>query len=111
MGETRADLWSHPQLVAAVAAEDWAAVFRTYRQLTGLSQTKLGERVGLVQPEVSNIERGRRQVTSVEVRQRIVDGLRVPAHLLAADQPRVDSPPMQKILIGGSSRLSLPRIT
>lgn len=92
MGDTRADLWSHPQLLAAVAVEDWAAVFRTYRQLTGLSQTKLGERVGLVQPEVSNIERGRRQVTSVEVRQRIVNGLRVPAHLLAADQPRVDSP-------------------
>ncbi|NEY34176.1 helix-turn-helix domain-containing protein [Streptomyces sp. PRKS01-65] len=92
MGETRADLWSHPHLVAAVTSEDWAAVFRTYRQLTGLSQTKLGERVGLVQPEVSNIERGRRHVTSVEVRQRIVGGLRVPAHLLAADQPCVDTP-------------------
>ncbi|MFF8448710.1 helix-turn-helix domain-containing protein [Streptomyces leeuwenhoekii] len=92
MGETRADLWSHPQLVAAVAAEDWAAVFRTYRQLTGSSQTRLGERVGLVQPEVSNIERGRRHVTSVEVRQRIVDGLRVPAHLLAPDQPPAEYP-------------------
>jgi hypothetical protein len=41
---------------------------------------------------MSHIERRRRHVTSVEVRQRIVDGLRVPAHLLAADLPRVGSP-------------------
>ncbi|MZE79187.1 helix-turn-helix domain-containing protein [Streptomyces xinghaiensis] len=92
MGEKRADVWSHPQLVSTVAAGDWGAVFRTYRQLTGMSQTKLGERVGLVQPEVSNIERGRRHVTSVEVRQRIVEGLRVPAHLSATDRPGVESP-------------------
>ncbi len=92
MGEKRADVWSHPQLVSTVAAGDWGAVFRTYRQLTGMSQTQLGERVGLVQPEVSNIERGRRHVTSVEVRQRIVEGLRVPAHLLGTDRPGADSP-------------------
>lgn len=72
MGESPEDLWSHPQLVAAVTSEDWGAVFRTYRKLTGLSQMKLGERVGLVQPDVSDIERGRRRVTSVDVRQRSV---------------------------------------
>ncbi|GGZ56975.1 helix-turn-helix domain-containing protein [Streptomyces bluensis] len=75
------DVWSHPQLAAAVVGEDWGTVFRTYRRLTGLSQTKLGERVGLVQPDVSDIERGRRRVTSVEVRQRVLAGLGVPADL------------------------------
>ncbi|MFE9608740.1 helix-turn-helix domain-containing protein [Streptomyces sp. NPDC006012] len=80
MGDSRIDLWSHPALAAAVASEEWGDVFRTYRQLTGLSQTKLGERVGLVQPDVSDIERGRRRVTSVEVRQRIVSGLGIPQH-------------------------------
>jgi predicted transcriptional regulator len=64
MGEAPEDLWSHPQLAAAVTSEDWGAVFRTYRKLTRLSQTKLGERVGLVQPDVSDIERGRRRVES-----------------------------------------------
>lgn len=78
MGETPEILWSHPQLAAAVARRDWATVFRTYRKLTGLSQTALGERVGLVQPDVSDIERGRRRVTSVEVQQRIVAGLGIP---------------------------------
>lgn len=84
MGETPEILWSHPQLTAAVASEDWAAVLRMYRKLTGLSQTKLGERVGLVQPDVSDIERGRRRVTSAEVRQRVINGLGIPRTLLAA---------------------------
>ncbi|MEU6505104.1 helix-turn-helix transcriptional regulator [Streptomyces sp. NPDC046942] len=80
MGESRTDLWTHPALAAALARDNWGEVFRTYRKLTGLSQTKLGERVGLVQPDVSDIERGRRRVTSVEVRQRIVSGLGIPHH-------------------------------
>ncbi|MFE6158945.1 helix-turn-helix domain-containing protein [Streptomyces sp. NPDC056486] len=78
MGESPGRLWSHPQLVAAVTSEDWGAVFRTYRKLTGVSQTKLGERVGLAQSDVSDIERERRRITSVEVRQRIVSGLGIP---------------------------------
>lgn len=78
MRDPRNDLWSHPRLAAAVAREDWGAVFRTYRQLSGDSQTRLGERVGLMQPDVSDIERGRRKVTSAEVRQRICAGLGVP---------------------------------
>ncbi|MEV4443497.1 helix-turn-helix domain-containing protein [Streptomyces sp. NPDC049577] len=79
MRDRSPELWSHPRLASAVAGEDWAAVFRTYRRLTGLSQTKLGERTGLAQPDVSDIERGRRRVTSSEVRQRIIDGLGIPA--------------------------------
>ncbi|MGP2437072.1 helix-turn-helix domain-containing protein [Streptomyces sp. JW3] len=92
MGEFRVDLWSHPQLLAAVAAEDWGAVFRTYRKLTGLSQTKLGERAGLAQPEVSDIERGRRHVTSVEVRQRIVGGLDIPVCRQATERSPIPVP-------------------
>ncbi|MBC9727668.1 helix-turn-helix transcriptional regulator, partial [Streptomyces sp. TRM68367] len=80
-GVLSTNVWSHPQLAAAVADGDWGAVFRTYRKLTGLSQTKLGERVGLAQSDVSDIERGRRRVTSVEVRQRAVDGLGIPSRL------------------------------
>ncbi|MFD0444019.1 MULTISPECIES: helix-turn-helix domain-containing protein [Streptomyces violaceusniger group] len=87
MGDDPGALWSHPQLAAAVLSEDWGAVFRAYRKLTGLSQSRLGERVGLVQPDVSDIERGRRRVTSVEVRQRIVEGLGIPSRLQAAAAP------------------------
>lgn len=87
MGDDPGALWSHPQLVAAILSEDWGAVFRVYRKLTGLSQSRLGERVGLVQPDVSDIERGRRRVTSVEVRQRIVEGLGIPSRLQATAAP------------------------
>lgn len=83
MGECDTGLWSHPRLLAAVADEDWGAVFRTYRQLAGVSQMKLGGRVGLAQPDVSGIERGRRRVTSMEVRRRIIEGLGIPRERLA----------------------------
>ncbi len=86
MGDHALDLWAHPRLAAAVMNADWAAVFRTYRQLVGgVSQSKLGERVGLAQSDVSDIERGRRRVTSLEVRQRIVAGLGIPDGLLKGD--------------------------
>ncbi|AWN29014.1 helix-turn-helix domain-containing protein [Streptomyces sp. NEAU-S7GS2] len=87
MGDFDTDLWSHPRLLAAVSEGDWGAVFRTYRRLTGASQMKLGELVGLVQPDVSEIERGRRRVTSVEVRQRIVAGLGIPPERVSAAGP------------------------
>ncbi|MFJ8314029.1 MULTISPECIES: helix-turn-helix domain-containing protein [unclassified Streptomyces] len=103
MGESPENVWSHPQLAAAVTGEDWGAVFRTYRKLTGLSQTRLGERVGLVQGDVSDIERGRRRVTSVEVRQRIMAGLDVPAEL----QPGGSGLPAAPAPVAG---LSLPGI-
>lgn len=82
-------LWDHPGLRAALAAEDWGAVLRVYRRLSGLSQTKVGELVGLVQPDVSDIERGRRRVTSSEVRQRIASGLGAPAHMANPDRQPV----------------------
>ncbi|MFJ6659609.1 helix-turn-helix domain-containing protein [Streptomyces sp. NPDC091377] len=87
MGDSHITFWSHPELAAAVANRDWGAVFRTYRKLTGTSQTKLGERVGLVQPDVSDIERGRRRVASAEVQERILAGLDVPPQLRTRQPP------------------------
>ncbi|WP_186318973.1 helix-turn-helix transcriptional regulator [Streptomyces sp. SAJ15] len=81
------DVWDHPRLVVAVAREEWGAVLRTYRELMKLSQTKVGQRVGLAQPDVSDIERGRRRVTSLEVRDRIIEGLGVPTRLLDGRAP------------------------
>ncbi|MFW6693726.1 helix-turn-helix domain-containing protein [Streptomyces sp. MAR4 CNX-425] len=100
MREHAADLWSHPRLAAAVAAEDWGAVLRLYRRLTGTGQTKAGELVGLTQPDVSAIERGRRRVTSLEVWQRIVSGLGVPAALLTSG-PQHDTQPVPGLALAG----------
>ncbi|WP_435175973.1 helix-turn-helix domain-containing protein [Actinacidiphila sp. bgisy145] len=94
-------LWSHPDLRAAAKAEDWGAVFRIYRRVAALSQTKLGELVGLVQPDVSDIERGRRRVTSAEVRQRIVSGLDVPDELLRREAPTPAPSPVPRLELPG----------
>ncbi|WP_189214554.1 MULTISPECIES: helix-turn-helix domain-containing protein [Streptomyces] len=94
MGDSDMRLWSHPRLVAAVTNEDWGAAFRAYRHLTGTSQMKLGERVGLVQPDVSDIERGRRRVTSTEVRKRIIAGLGIPDELLTCPGSPSHRPPV-----------------
>ncbi|GGU96989.1 hypothetical protein GCM10010211_75440 [Streptomyces albospinus] len=101
MGDFAADLWSHPRLMAAVADEDWGAVFRAYRRLTGVSQMTLGERVGLVQPDVSEIERGRRRVTSVEVRQRIIAGLGIPPERLPGTAVGADALPVPGLTFAG----------
>jgi len=77
-----------------------------------LSQTKLGERVGLVQSDVSDIERGRRRVTSVEVRQRIMAGLAVPAHLTPGAEQTTTAPVSGLTLPGaGPDEDLLTRVT
>lgn len=101
MGDFAPDLWSHPRLLAAVANEDWGVVFRTYRQLTGASQMTLGTRVGLVQPDVSEIERGRRRVTSVEVRQRIIAGLGIPPERLPGVEAGAGALPVPGLAFAG----------
>ncbi|MFE2146934.1 helix-turn-helix domain-containing protein [Streptomyces sp. NPDC059456] len=80
--EPELDVWVHPDLRAAAAAEDWPTLLKTWRKTTRSSQSKLGALVGLAQPDISAIENRRRAVTSVEVRQRIIDGLGIPAELL-----------------------------
>lgn len=100
MGDSHVNVWSHPQLMSAVVDEDWGAVFRTYRKLTGASQTRIGERVGLAQSDVSDIERGRRRVTSSEVRQRIMTGLEIPSDLMSA-QVRPSASPVSALALPG----------
>ncbi|RSS60794.1 XRE family transcriptional regulator [Streptomyces sp. WAC07061] len=96
--EPELDVWVHPELRAAAAAEDWAALLGTWRRLTRSSQSRLGALVGLAQPDVSAIENRRRVVTSPEVRQRIVDGLGVPLELLGA---RYEDLPLPSLVLPG----------
>ncbi|MFF3786308.1 helix-turn-helix domain-containing protein [Streptomyces sp. NPDC001933] len=69
-------------------------MIKHFRQYTGASQTAVGALVGLAQSDISAIERGVRQVQSVEVLTRIAEGLGIPlARLgLGNDAADADSP-------------------
>lgn len=81
MTEPDAELWERLDVRAALQSGDFGALLRAVRKWTGESQSAVGGRCGLSQPDVSAIESGNRQVTSMEVAGRILDGLGVPAVL------------------------------
>jgi hypothetical protein len=69
-------------MAEALARRDMGTVVRLFRKWTGASQTDIGVLVGLPQPHVSDLERGRRQITALEVFERFADGLGIPRRLL-----------------------------
>ncbi len=77
------DLWQRPDMIIALADRDIGTTFRIYRRWTGITQQDLAEMIGgIAQPRISAIERGREQVMSLNLIQRIASGLGVPGHLL-----------------------------
>ncbi|WP_433369034.1 helix-turn-helix domain-containing protein [Actinoplanes sp. CA-142083] len=81
-------LWERPDMAEALAERDFGAVFRIYRRWTGSSQTDVGSLVGLPQPHVSEIERGSRHVLTLDVVERIIDGLGIPRQLAGLAEGR-----------------------
>ncbi len=73
-----ADLWQRPDMISALTKRDIGHVFRLIRQFAGCSQTRIGVAVGLSQGKVSEIMKGAVQVTSLEVFERVADGLHMP---------------------------------
>ncbi|MGC4803724.1 helix-turn-helix domain-containing protein [Micromonospora sp. DT233] len=70
-------LWWDKAVRAALDARDVGALFRHVSRLAHASQTRIGAAVGLEQGYVSRIMAGRK-VTSIDVLERIADGLRMP---------------------------------
>lgn len=72
-------LWSRPDTLAAIRARDVGALFRLVRQYAGASQTQIAIACGMTQGKVSEyMRRGGRQVLTLEVFERIADGLKMP---------------------------------
>lgn len=72
------DLWDRPDMSEALARRDIGAVFKIYRQWTGATQTQIAAVCEVPQSHVSEIQNGRRQVTSLEIFERIADGIGIP---------------------------------
>ncbi len=84
--------WDRPEIVAALAARDMGAVVRNYRKWTGASQTDISMLVGIPQPHVSELERGFRHVTALDLFERFADGLGIPRQLLGLAERSEDGP-------------------
>lgn len=72
------DFWRSDTLLDALAARDVGHLFRLVQKLTGASQTQIGMVTGLSQAQVSEIMSGKRQVSTIDVLARIVEGFGIP---------------------------------
>jgi hypothetical protein len=71
-------LWQRPDTTDALRARDMRRLFQLLRQYAGASQTRIGIACGLTQGKVSAIMSGGHRVTTLEVFERIADGLNMP---------------------------------
>ncbi|MFE2414127.1 helix-turn-helix domain-containing protein [Kitasatospora sp. NPDC059408] len=88
-----ADLaWQNEEVRDALRRRDVAALFRYVQHHSGSSQARLAVQVGMTQSRVNEIINGHRQVTKLDVFERIADGLNMPdsARRLLGLAPRSD---------------------
>ncbi|MEU2879184.1 helix-turn-helix transcriptional regulator [Streptomyces sp. NPDC007070] len=77
--------WERAEVREALRARNVGAVFRHAQQYAGVSQGRIAMAVGMTQARVNEIIHGRREVSRLDVYERIADGLRMPddaRHLL-----------------------------
>ncbi|MEU8988937.1 helix-turn-helix transcriptional regulator [Streptomyces sp. NPDC048558] len=77
--------WERAEVRRALRARDMGAVFRLAQQYAGASQSRIAAAVGMTQARVNEIINGRREVSRLDVYERIADGFRMPddaRHLL-----------------------------
>lgn len=72
------DVWRRAEILESLRSRDIGRLFRLTRQHTGASQTRIGIAVNLSQGKISAIMKGSMQVTSLEVIERIAEGLNMP---------------------------------
>ncbi|MEU6038225.1 helix-turn-helix domain-containing protein [Actinomadura sp. NPDC047616] len=88
-------LWQRPQMTEALRARSIGVVFRLVRQYAGASQTQIGIACGMSQGTVSVcMKQGGRQVQTLDVLERIADGLDMPdaARMTLGLAPRTFDP-------------------
>lgn len=87
--------WQTESARAVLRSRDAAGILRIAQQYGGASQHRVANAVGILQGRVSEIMRGGRQITSLQVFERIADGLDMPDHARVAMglAPRVPDTP------------------
>ncbi len=90
-------------MAQALARRDLGAVARIFRKWTGASQTDIGALVGMPQPHISELERGGRRITTLDLFERFADGLGIPRNLLGLAEDRTGQP-RPETEVAGSQR-------
>ncbi|MFI8829025.1 helix-turn-helix domain-containing protein [Streptomyces sp. NPDC053431] len=72
--------WERAEVRQALRARDIRAVFRYVQQYSGASQARIAAAVDLSQGRVNEIINGRREITQLDVYERIAEGLGMPDH-------------------------------
>ncbi|MEV8600229.1 helix-turn-helix domain-containing protein [Streptomyces griseoviridis] len=70
--------WERADVRQALRARDMGAVFRHVQQYAGASQARIAMATGMTQARVNEIINRRREVSRLDVYERIADGLRMP---------------------------------
>jgi transcriptional regulator with XRE-family HTH domain len=78
-----ASVWRRDDVSRVLSQRDVSALLRLVQRFSGVSQARLATAVGIGQGRMNEIVNGRRQVTQLDVFERIADGLAMP------DQARV----------------------
>jgi transcriptional regulator with XRE-family HTH domain len=73
-----ASLWQRPDTLDALRSRNMRRLFHLLRQYAGASQTRIGIACGLTQGKVSAIMSGNHRVVTLDVFERIADGLGMP---------------------------------
>lgn len=71
-------VWQRDELRAVLRCRDIGGLFRLAQRYGGVSQSRLAVATGLLQGRISEIIKGTRMVTALEVFERIANGLGMP---------------------------------
>ncbi len=75
-------LLEKPEFQIAGAERDFGTLFRLVKKYGGISQVRIAAALDMTTSRVGEIIRGERQITSIDVIERVSDRLRIPGHLL-----------------------------
>src|ERR687885_2354599 len=75
-------LLQRPDFVAACGARDFGAVFRLVRKYGGISQVRIAAALDMTPSRVGEVIHGQRQITSLDVIERVSDRLGIPGRML-----------------------------
>jgi transcriptional regulator with XRE-family HTH domain len=75
-------LLRRPEFIAACGNRDFGAAFHLIKKYGGISQVKLAAALDMTPSRVGEVIKGRRQIASIDVIERVSDRLHIPGHYL-----------------------------